>query len=128
MEASPHLDPGPSVPPSRLGRPARRARKHAAATAIEALAGGPALVVEFGEVSGEGGVLERAARRAKRLYLAATAAVRQGPLVHPRPSEVPPRDPVDSGSAPKPRLQHSGADAPSAPAVPRLRLQTDFPQ
>ena len=31
--------PGPSVPPARLGSPARRARKHAAATVVAALAG-----------------------------------------------------------------------------------------
>ena len=44
--------------PAGLGSPARRARKQAAATAVEALATGAPLVVELGEVGGEGCILE----------------------------------------------------------------------
>ena len=44
--------------PAGLGSPARRARKQAAATAVEALAAGAPLVVELGEVGGEGCILE----------------------------------------------------------------------
>ena len=49
-----------------LGSPARRARKHAAATAVEALARGSPLVVEFGEVGGEDRHPRAGGRRARR--------------------------------------------------------------
>ena len=51
----PRHGPGGAFPgPARLGSPARRARKHAAATAVEALAGALPLVVELGEVRWRG--------------------------------------------------------------------------
>ena len=44
--------------PAGLGSPARLARKRAAATAGEALAAGAPMVVELGEVGGEGCIFE----------------------------------------------------------------------
>ena len=50
---------GLSVAPAGLGSPASRARKHATATAVDALAGARPWVMELGEVRGEGRVLEQ---------------------------------------------------------------------
>ena len=55
--------------PAGLGSSARRTRKHAAATAVEALAGARPLLVEVGEVGSEGAVLESRPRRGEGVHL-----------------------------------------------------------
>ena len=72
-------DPGCPFPGQGSARRRGGARKHAGATAVDALAGAPPLVVELGEVGGEGGVRDQPAVRPS---IKANAAPRsRGPVV-----------------------------------------------
>ncbi len=105
-------------PPPRTGPPARRARKHAAATAVDALAGS-ALVVELGEVRGEDWVLARPAvepgiKASERAGIEGT-------------DQIPPKSPspthASTGSGPAPAVVRRGRRSrPRQPArlfIPR---------
>ena len=70
-------NPVPFVPRRGWARPARRARKRAAATAVDALDGRSPLLVELGEIAGR--VAARAGRR--------RPAVNLIPIIRPRKSE-----------------------------------------
>ena len=67
--------------PAGLGSPARRARKQAAATAVEALAAGAPLVVELSEVGGEGCIIEPTSVEPTSVEPSVEAA--EGPSVTP---------------------------------------------